>query len=269
MKHPMSLLTCAMSALVGSALLAPLAFADADADLAKQLNNPIAALISVPIKVDWDTGIGPKKADRTSYTVQPVIPFSLNDNWNVISRTIVPVYIDAESPVADGDNTYGMGDIVQSFFIGPKAPTAGGWIWGAGPALSLPTGGDGLTSDKFSIGPTAVVLKQDSGWTYGALANQLWSVSGDDDAADVSSLYLQPFLVYTTKKNTTFGINTESSYNWKDEEWTVPINLTVSQLVKFGKQPVSLQLGYRNYVDAPTGGPDWGLRFQVTFLFPK
>ncbi len=158
--------------------------------------------------------------------------------------------------------------IVQSFFIGPKAPTAGGWIWGAGPALSLPTGGDGLTSDKFSIGPTAVVLKQDSGWTYGALANQLWSVSGDDDK-DVSSLYLQPFLFYTTKKNTTFGINTESSYNWKDEEWTVPINLTVSQLVKFGKQPVSLQLGYRNYVDTPTGGPDWGLRFQVTFLFPK
>ena len=143
MKHPMSLLTCAMSTLVGSALLAPQACADDDADLAKKLQNPIAALISVPVKLDWDTGIGAKNADRSTYSVQPVIPFSLNDNWNVISRTILPVYIDAESPVAGGDNTYGMGDILQSFFIGPKAPTAGGWIWGAGPVLSLPTGGDG------------------------------------------------------------------------------------------------------------------------------
>jgi hypothetical protein len=97
----------------------------------------------------------------------------------------------------------------------------------------------------------------------------LWSVSGDDDASDVNSTFLQPFISFTTKKKTTFGLNTESSYDWEAEEWTVPINLTVSQLVRFGKQPISLQAGYRNYVDAPDGGPDWGLRFQVTFLFPK
>ena len=163
----------------------------------------------------------------------------------------------------------GVRSYLQSFFFSPKAPTAGGWVWGAGPALSFPTGGDGLTSDKFSIGPTAVALKQHDGWTYGALANHLWSVSGDDDAEDVSTTFLQPFLSYTTKKNTTFGMNTESSYDWQAKEWTVPINLSVSQLVSVGKQPISLQLGYRNYVDKPTGGPDWGLRFQVTFLFPK
>ena len=112
-------------------------------------------------------------------------------------------------------------------------------------------------------------MRQHDGWTYGALANQLWSVPGDDDAEDVSSLFLQPFLSYTTKTKTSFGINTESSYDWEDDQWTVPINLTVSHLLRFGKQPVSLQLGYRNYIEAPTGGPDWGLRFQVTFLFPK
>ena len=268
-KHPIGLFSSAISALLGSALLAPHVYADDDADLAQQLNNPIAALISVPIKVDWDTNIGTKDADRSTYVIQPVIPFSLNDDWNVISRTIVPVHIDAQSPAAGIGSVDGMGDILQSFFIGPKAPTAGGWIWAAGPALSLPTGDDGLTSDKFSIGPTAVALRQRDGWTYGALANQLWSVSGDDDAEDVSSLFLQPFLVYTTKAKTSFGINTESSYDWKGEEWTVPINLTVSQLVRFGKQPVSLQLGYRNYVDAPTGGPDWGLRFSMTLLFPN
>lgn len=243
--------------------------ADNAAELAKKLQNPIANLISVPMKLDWDTGIGPEDADRSTYVIQPVIPLELNDAWNVISRTIVPVHIDAESPVAGGSDTNGMGDILQSFFISPKAPTGGGWIWGAGPVLSLPTGSDGLTSDKFSIGPTAVALRQQDGWTYGALVNQLWSVSGDDDTEDVNATFLQPFLSYTLKTHTTLGVNTESTYNWEAEEWTVPVNLTLSQLLKVGKQPIQLQLGYRNYVDTPSGGPDWGLRFQVTFLFPK
>ena len=242
---------------------------DEATELAMKLSNPIASLISVPIKYDYDTGIGKADADRSTFTIQPVIPLELNETWNVISRTIVPVHIDAESPVAGGSDTNGMGDILQSFFISPKAPTEQGWIWGAGPALAPPTGSDGLTTDKFSVGPTAVALKQKGGWTYGALANRLWSVSGDDDRADVNATFLQPFLAFVTKTHTTLSANTESSYDWTAEEWTVPVNLTVSQLVKVGKQPISVQVGYRNYLDAPKGGPDWGLRFQVTFLFPK
>jgi len=263
------LLACIISTLVGSLVVSQQARADDATELAKKLQNPVAALISVPVKVDWDTGIGSADADRTTYTIQPVIPIDLNPKWNIISRTIVPVYIDAESPVAGGSNTYGMGDILQSFFFSPKAPTARGWIWAVGPVLALPTGADGLTSDKFSVGPTGLVLKQEHGWTYGMLANQLWSLSGDDDRPNVNATFLQPFLSYTTKTQTSFGVNTESTYNWNSEEWTVPVNLTVSQLVKIGKQPISLQAGYRNYVDAPDGGPDWGLRFQVTFMFPK
>ena len=243
--------------------------ADDAAELAKKLSNPIASLISVPMKVDYDTGIGTADADRFTYTIQPVIPIELNDNWNVISRTIVPVYIDAESPVVGGSDTNGMGDILQSFFFSPKAPTSGGWIWGAGPVFALPTGSDGLSTDKFSLGPNVVLLKQVGGWTYGALVNHLWSVSGDDDRSDVSATFLQPFLAFNTKTHTTLSVNTESSYDWKAEEWTVPINLTVSQLIKVGKQPISLQVGYRNYLDSPNDVMDWGLRFQVTFLFPK
>ena len=240
-----------------------------DVELANKLSNPISDLISVPIKLDWDTNIGKADADRSTYVVQPVIPIGLNEKWNIISRTITPVYIDAESPVKGGGDDTGMGDILQSFFFSPKAPTSSGWVWGVGPALSLPTGDDGLTSDKFSIGPSLVVLKQANGWTYGALTNQLWSISGDDDAEDVSALFLQPFLAYTTKSATTFTLNTESSYDWKDNDWTVPINATVSQLVRIGKQPVQFQLGYRNYVESPDDTFDWGLRLQVTFLFPK
>ena len=270
LKQPLGILPCVASALVASAFFAQQASADDDSELAKKLQNPIAALISVPVKLDWDTGIGSADSDRSTYVIQPVIPISLNDEWNVISRTILPVYIDAESPVAGGSDFSGNGDILQSLFFSPKAPTAGGWIWGAGPVFSLPTAGDdALGTEKFSVGPTAIVLRQENGWTYGGLVNHLWSVGGDDDRDDVSATFLQPFLSYTTKSSTTFGINTESSYNWEVEEWTVPVNLMLSQLVKIGQRPLSLQLAYRNYLDTPTGGPDWGIRFQVTFLFPK
>jgi len=239
------------------------------AELAKQLANPLASLISVPLKLDWDTGIGPENADRSTYVVQPVIPISLSADWNLISRTIIP-YIDAQSPVPGGSDESGLGDITQSFFFSPSAPTAGGWIWGAGPVLLLKTASnDAIGSEKWGAGPTAVVLHQDSGWTYGLLANHIWSFGGNNQRADISATFLQPFLSYTTKTYTTLGINTESTYDWENSQWTIPINLSVSQLMKFGSQPVSFAFGVRSYVERPEGGPDWGLRLSVTFLFPK
>lgn len=172
--------------------------------------------------------------------------------------------------MAGGSNESGLGDITQSFFFSPKAPTSGGWIWGAGPVLLLPSAtNDAVGSEKWGLGPTAVFLKQDSGWTYGALANHIWSVAGTDNRAAISSTFLQPFLSFTTTAATTYAVNTESTYDWKNSQWTVPINLSVSQLVRFGKQPVSFQFGVRGYAERPAGGPDWGLRFVVTFLFPK
>jgi len=259
------------------AALLPIGFAAADepgeaeqsADLAKKLSNPVADLISVPMKLDWNTGIGPANADQEIYVIQPVIPITLNEDWNIISRTILP-YINQESPVAGGSSINGLGDTLQSLFFSPKAPSASGWIWGVGPALSIPTAGnDELGSGKWSLGPTVVLLKQEHGWTYGVLSNQIWSIAGQSDRASVSSLFVQPFLTYTTHTFTTIGINTESTYDWKTSQWTVPINLTVSQLVRIGGHPVSFLLGVREYAESPSGGPDWGLRFQVTLLFPK
>lgn len=112
-------------------------------------------------------------------------------------------------------------------------------------------------------------MKQDSGWTYGLLANHIWSFAGNGSRADVSATFLQPFVSYTTKTYTTFGLNTESTYDWEQSQWTVPINVLLSQLVKIGGKPVQFQVGYRYYAEKPDGGPDWGLRFTVTFLFPK
>ena len=242
--------------------------AESDEELAKKIQNPVANLISLPLQNNWDFGIGPADALRYTLNVQPVIPFSIGKDWNLITRTIVPI-IYAQSPVTGGDNKTGLGDIVQSFFFSPKAPTEGGWIWGAGPVLLYPSATDyTLSAGKWGVGPTGVVLKQDSGWTYGMLANHLWSYAGWADR-NVNATFLQPFVSYTTKTFTTLGLNTESTYDWENSQWTVPINVSISQLLKIGKQPFQLQLGWRYYAEKPDGGPDWGLRFTVTFLFPK
>jgi hypothetical protein len=157
---------------------------------------------------------------------------------------------------------------VQSFFFSPVQPVDG-WIVGGGPVFLYPTGAKALGTEKTGAGPTAVALKQQSGWTYGMLANHIWSFAGPSSRQDVNATFLQPFLSFTTKTYTTLGMNTESTYDWVNSQWTVPINLTITQLLKVSGQPLTLQAGYRYYADAPTGGPDWGLRFTFTLLFPK
>lgn len=241
---------------------------DQAAELAKKLSNPVANLISVPLQSNWDFGIGPEKATRYTLNIQPVIPFSLGSDWNLITRTIVPI-IHADSPVKGGDDSEGLGDILQSFFFSPTALTRGGWIWGVGPVILYPSGAEEVSAEKWGAGPTAVLLKQQSGWTVGMLANHVWSFAGDDDRNDVSATFVQPFLSYTTKTYTTLGLNTESTYDWEADAWTVPVNLTIAQLLKIGKLPLQFQAGGRVYAVRPEGGPDWGLRFVVTFLFPK
>ena len=176
-----------------------------------------------------------------------------------------------QESIADGvDSKFGLGDTVQSFFFSPKAPTADGWIWGVGPVALWPTATDDiLGSEQWGAGPTGLILKQEKGWTYGVLGNHIWSVAGDDDRADINATFVQPFVVYTFPTATGIGINTESTYDWTGEQWTVPINLWVSQIVKMGKLPVQLSIGPRYYVESPEDGPEWGARFTMTFLFPK
>lgn len=165
---------------------------DADA-LAKELANPVAALISVPFQLNYDKGYA-NDGEKWVLNVQPVVPITLNDKWNLISRTILPVAY--QRNVADNGSQFGLGDTVQSIFFSPKDPTASGWIWGVGPAALLPTATDDLLGQKqWALGPTAVALKQtETGWTYGALVNQLWSVAGEKDRPKVNAMFLQPFL---------------------------------------------------------------------------
>jgi hypothetical protein len=242
---------------------------DQEAELAKKLQNPVAALISVPFQSNFEWGGGPH-SDGFKYTLnfQPVIPISISEDWNLISRTIVPI-IHQDDVVPDSTQS-GLGDTLQSAFFSPKAPGPGGIIWGFGPAFLLPTSTeDCLGAQKFGIGPTAVALRQHSGWTYGLLANHLVSIGGTSSTSDVNATFLQPFVSFTTKKYTTFAVNTESTYDWENSKWTVPINVSVAQLLKLGGHPMQFQIGPKVYVEGPTGAPDWGVRFAYTLLFPK
>jgi len=238
--------------------------------LAKKLSNPIASLISVPLQYNADFGAAADgKGEFHTLNVQPVIPVALNNDWNLISRTVLP--ISARNDVYPGDDSVsGVGDTLQSFFFSPSQPTEDGLVWGIGPVFLLPTATDDrLGSEKWGIGPTAVALVQKGPWTAGALANHIWSVAGEEDRNDVNATFLQPFLGYALGRGRTVSAAMEASYDWESEQLTAPATLAVSQVLPVGKQLISVQVGGRYYLDAPANAPEWGVRATLTFLFPK
>jgi len=239
--------------------------------LAKQLANPISSLISVPFVANYDTNIGPADdGERVVVNFQPVVPVSLSTEWNLISRTILPITSQDDIFPGAGDQ-FGLGDTVQSLFFSPTRPAFGKWIWGAGPVLLLPTATDTLLGgEKWGVGPTAVVLTQVGPWTIGALGNHIWSVAGDDDRQDISSTFMQPFIAYTTPAAWTYTLQTESAYDWKNDEWSIPINIQITKVTRIGTQPVSFGGGLRYWADSSQNGPEGaGARLIVSFLFPK
>lgn len=240
-------------------------------ELAKQLSNPVASLISVPFQSNFDYGGGrDDEGFRYTLNIQPVIPVSISEDWNMISRTILPVIHQDDYVDDDGWSQTGLGDTVQSFFFSPKAPTASGMIWGVGPVLLLPTGTEAyLGTEKWGAGPTGLFLFQKGTWTYGTLANHLWDVAGDEDRGDVNSTFIQPFISYGAGRGITYSLNTESTYDWEAEQWTVPINLMVTKVTKLGGQLVNLGGGLKWVAEAPEGGADWGVRINIVLLFPK
>lgn len=224
----------------------------------------------MPFQENLDFGGGwNDRGFKSTLNIQPVIPLSLSQDWNMIVRTIVPVVYqqDITGPFS---HQRGLSDITQSFFFSPAKPGPGGIVWAVGPVVVYPSATDEvLGGGKWGAGATALVLKQAGHNTYGFLTNQVWSVAGDADRPEISALFLQPFFSHTTKSAMTFGVNAEATYNWRTDQWVVPLNLTAAQLTHIGKQPVSIGGGFRYYVEKPEAGPDWGARVIVTFLFPK
>jgi hypothetical protein len=237
-------------------------------DLALKLANPVSDLVSVPFQFNWEQNVGPNEQTRFVLNVQPVLPFALNQDWNLIARVIMPFV--SQPPLFEGGApAFGVSDILTSFFFSPRR---GGLIWGVGPVISLPsTSVPTLGTEKWSAGPTVVALKQDGRWTYGALWNQVWSFSGNDARNDVNQMFLQPFLSYQATPTVTLTVQSETTANWEVDEdrWTVPINAIVSKLSSFGVFPASYQFGFGVWASRPETGPSWRLRGAIVLLLPR
>lgn len=237
-------------------------------ELAKQLQNPVASLISVPFQNNFDFGIGSSGGSRYTMNFQPVIPMSIGEDWNLIARAIVPI-VAQNNVFGESGSQSGLGDVLISGFFSPKEPTSGGLIWGVGPAFLVPTASNTLLgTEKFGLGPTAVALKQAGMTSFGALINHLWSVAGDVDRSDINATFFQPFVAQNFPGGKALTLNTEVTRNWGAGSTSGTINFVGSQVFTIGSQASQLAIGPRiHYGDGNTAS--WGFRAAFVLLFPK
>lgn len=257
---------------LGGVLAAPSARADEATELAKKTQNPIAELISVPLQSNFNFDTGTKDATVYVLNVQPVIPIKLSPDWNLITRTVVPIINQPslfEGPNRISGSAWGLGDINPSLFLSPARP--GALIWGVGPTFTLPTATDWrLGSGKFSLGPTAVALTIQGPWVLGALINNQWSVAGWGDR-DVNRMLLQPFVNYNFGKGWYLTTSPVMTADWeadRGERWTVPVGAGIGRLFKVGPLPINTSLAAYYNVEKPRFGSEWQLRLQVQFVLP-
>jgi hypothetical protein len=265
--------------LLAATLLAPLVHAElSPEDLAKIAQNPVGNLISVPIQENAYFSVGPLDGTLNVVNIQPVWPISISDDWNIITRTIIPI-ISQPSFFPGQGGVSGIGDVQFSAFLSPAKP--GNWIWGIGTITQLPThSNDRLGNDNAGLGPTVVVLHLERGspWVYGALVNNVWSLgsSGNPlsrDGAKYSNGLVQPFVNYNFHSGLYLTSSPILTVNWyanpASQQWTVPMGGGVGKLFKIGRLPVNTQISYYNNVVRPDFANTWQIRAQVQFMFPK
>ena len=244
--------------------------ADDKAELAKAAQNPIANMISLPLQNNTNFGIGTDDDTQNILNIQPVIPIGLGDNWNMITRTIAPVIYQPEIIEGTGSE-FGLGDINATLFFSPAE--AGKVTWGVGPVFSFPTATDDvLGTDKWSAGASAVALTIQGPWVVGGLVSNLWSFAGDDERADVNQFLFQYFINYNMADGWYLSSAPIITANWEAEsgdQWTVPFGGGIGKIFKIGNQSLNAQVQAFYNVEKPEYGPDWTLRLQLQFLFPK
>ena len=267
-----SLHTAARLALAGGLCLATTAQAELSAEeLAKLAQNPVGNLVSVPFQNNANYNVGPLSGNQNVLNIQPVIPVSINAEWNIITRTILPVIsMPALSPSTEREN--GIGDVQFTAFLSPAVP--GHWIWGVGAIAQLPTNSNGLGNKNWGLGPTAVLLRLEKGnpWVYGGLINNVWSLSSDKAGGAYNNGLLQPFLNYNFAGGAYLTSAPIVTVDWQapsSQRWTVPVGGGIGKILHLGKLPVNTQLSAYYNVVHPDDGANWQLRFQVQFMFPK
>lgn len=241
--------------------------------LRKETQNPVASLISVPVQNNSNFGINPGYRTQDVLNIQPVIPFSISKDWNMVLRWIAPIVWQPlpNTPTTPETGVYGFGDMQPTFFLVPKM--TGKLIWGAGPIFQLPTAtSTSLGQGKLGLGPSVVVLTQPGPWTIGVLANNVWSVAGSGSRPDVNQFLMQYFVNYNMKKGWYLTTSPILTANWQATSgniWTVPFGGGVGRVMKLGFQPVNLSATFYGNAEYPSGSSTWSMRLQISFLFPK
>jgi hypothetical protein len=242
-------------------------------ELAKLAQNPVGNLISVPFQNNTNFNVGPNDGTQNVLNIQPVIPITINSDWNLITRTIMPLIWQPGFSPGQGTR-FGLGDIQMTGFVSPSKPGPGGLIWGAGPIVQLPTNSNDLGNKNWGLGPSAVVLRIQHGspWVYGVLANNIWSLSNDNAGGAYNNGLVQPFVNYNFEGGFYLVSGPIITVNWKadsDQAWTVPLGGGIGKIFHLGKLPVNTSLqAYYNVVQ-PDFGANWQLRAQVQLMFPK
>ncbi|MDH4245177.1 MAG: transporter [Nitrospira sp.] len=243
---------------------------NSNTDLAKQVQNPVADLISLPFQNNMSFGLGPNNRMQNVLNIQPVVPLHLTKDWNLITRTIAPIIKQPDIRTTDED-TWGLGDLNVSAFLSPSK--SGAVTWGVGPALVLPTGTDHAVSQRqWAAGPSAVVLMQSGPWVLGALVQNVWSFAGSQNRPDVKQFLGQYFINYNLPDGWYLTSAPIITANWEagsGNKWTVPIGGGFGKVFRVGKLPINAGFSAFANVVRPDNGPDWSLRFQIAFLFPK
>jgi len=238
-----------------------------DYELAKQRVNALAHLATATFQFNSDCCFGSYRVNRGLLSNQFVAPFDISPDWFILSRTVIPV---STAPAISATTTShsGVGDTLQSFFFSPR--NSGAVSWGIGPAFALPTATDGaLGAEKWGLGPTITLVYQTNGWTFGLLSHHIWSYAGVSDRRDLNYTYVQTGIAYTFPDTTGIGLGTETLYDWKTQQWSVPLILGVGHLYHLGTQPVHVGVTGKYYVATPIDGPKWGARATIVFLFPR
>ena len=236
-------------------------------DLSQALENPLARVLSIPLKFSFEKGGGIAGDGQLSTTrFNPRIPIHINDDLHIISHSTFS-WVSQSDRIAPGRGE-GFTDLFQSFLLSPERPGFEKVYGGLGPSFLLPTAsGEQPGTDKYSVGPSIALYRQARGWTAGLLLSHVWSVAGDEDAMDVSTTLIAPLVSYTLPSSTTFSMSSETAYDWSRRSWGLPLNFSVGQLVMIGKRPVKLALGTTYFAGGRDGLPEWAYNVQVTMPF--
>jgi hypothetical protein len=235
--------------------------------LAKQTQNPIADLVSIPFQFNYTSGGDLKDRTLSVLNLQPVLPLPLTDAWRVVVRPVIPI---ENVPAPNGGRRLGLGDIQPQLYVTPARH--GAFVWGVGPILSLPTAtNDLIRTGQWGLGPAGVAVWARGNWVLGLLANNVWKVAGSDRHPKINTLTVQPFVNFNFTHGWALNFSPLITANWgqsKGDRWTVPLGGGVSKVHAIGKQAVNLSFQYYRHVVYQNGAGANQVRLVLSFLFP-